>query len=110
MADWYNEISLEDLKSGIADKSIILVDVREADEYAQGHIDGALFVPLSAFDPTKIPTPAEGQKVVIYCRSGKRSVNAMEQARLFGRRDVSTHFGGGIIGWQKAGEPVVTGM
>ncbi|WP_159730989.1 rhodanese-like domain-containing protein [Methylosinus sp. Ce-a6] len=110
MAEWYNEISLEDLKSGIADKSIILVDVREADEYAQGHIDGALFVPLSSFDPTKIPTPAAGQKVVVYCRSGKRSVNAMEQARLVGRRDVNTHFGGGIIGWQKAGEPVATGM
>jgi rhodanese-related sulfurtransferase len=110
MAEWYDDISLEDMKAGIADKSIILVDVREADEYAQGHIDGALLVPLSSFDPSKIPTPAAGQKVVVYCRSGKRSVNAMEQARLLGRRDVSTHFGGGIIGWQKAGEPVVTGM
>jgi rhodanese-related sulfurtransferase len=109
MAD-FNDISLEDLKSGLADGSIILVDVREADEYAAGHIEGALFVPLSKFDPTLIPKPAENQKVVVYCRSGKRSVNAMEQARLFGRREIDTHFGGGILGWQKAGETVVPGM
>jgi rhodanese-related sulfurtransferase len=110
MADPFNDISLDDLKSGLADGSIILIDVREADEYASGHIEGALFNPLSRFDPTQIPRPAENQKVVVYCRSGKRSVSAMEQARLFGRRDVSTHFGGGILGWQKAGEPVVPGM
>jgi rhodanese-related sulfurtransferase len=109
MAD-FNDISLEDLKSGLADGSIILVDVREADEYAAGHIEGALFVPLSKFDPTQIPKPAENQKVVVYCRSGKRSVNAMEQARLVGRREIDTHFGGGILGWQKAGEKVVPGL
>lgn len=109
MAEWYADIALEDLKSGIADGSIILIDVREADEFAQGHIEGALFNPLSRFDPAQIPVPGAGQKVVIYCRSGRRSVSAMEQARLFGRRDVSTHFGGGILGWQKAGEKVTTG-
>lgn len=109
MAD-FNDISLEDLKSGLADGSIILVDVREADEYASGHIEGALFVPLSKFDPTQIPRPEGNQKVVVYCRSGKRSVNAMEQARLFGRREIDTHFGGGILGWLKAGEKVVPGM
>lgn len=110
MADPFNDISLDALKSGLADGSIILVDVREADEYASGHIEGALFNPLSRFDPTQIPKPGENQTVVVYCRSGKRSVSAMEQARLLGRRDVSTHFGGGILGWQKAGEPVVPGM
>lgn len=110
MADPFNDISLEDLKAGLAGGSVILIDVREADEYASGHIEGALFNPLSKFDPTTIPRPAANQTVVVYCRSGKRSVNAMEQARLLGRRDVSTHFGGGILGWQKAGEPVVLGM
>ncbi|ATQ67558.1 MULTISPECIES: rhodanese-like domain-containing protein [Methylosinus] len=110
MADPFTDISLDDLKTGLADGSIILIDVREADEYASGHIEGALFNPLSRFDPTQIPRPAENQTIVVYCRSGKRSVNAMEQARLLGRRDVRTHFGGGILGWQKAGEPVVPGM
>ncbi len=109
-ASAFNDIGLEDLKDGLASGSILLVDVREADEYAAGHIAGALFNPLSRFDPSKLPTPAEGQKVVIYCRSGRRSVTAMEQARLAGRRDANTHFGGGILAWLNAGEPVAQGM
>lgn len=110
LPDYFNDISLEDLKKGLADRSILLVDVREAEEYAAGHIKGALFNPLSKFDPAKLPVAADGQKVVIYCRSGRRSVTAMEQARLTGRRDANTHFGGGILAWLNAGEPVDQGM
>lgn len=106
----YHDIGLEELKAGLATGSILLVDVREAEEYAAGHIAGALFNPLSTFDPAKLPVAGEGQKVVIYCRSGRRSVTAMEQARLSGRRDANTHFGGGILAWLAAGEPVVEGM
>ena len=106
----FHDIGLDALKAGLSDGSIVLVDVREADEYAAGHIEGALFNPLSRFDPSKLPAAAEGQKVVIYCRSGRRSVSAMEQARLAGRRDADTHFGGGILAWLNAGEPVVEGM
>jgi rhodanese-related sulfurtransferase len=105
----FNDIGLDALKAGLANGSILLVDVREADEFAAGHIAGALFNPLSRFDPSKLPVPAAGQRVVIYCRSGRRSVNAMEQARLAGRLDADTHFGGGILAWLGAGEPVETG-
>lgn len=108
-ASAFNDIGLDDLKAGLADGSILLVDVREADEFAAGHIAGALFNPLSRFDPSKLPVPAAGQKVVIYCRSGRRSVSAMEQARLAGRTEANTHFGGGILAWLDAGEPVVEG-
>jgi rhodanese-related sulfurtransferase len=106
----FNDISLTELQSGLADGSLVLVDVREADEYAAGHIDGAKFLPLSKFNPAELPPAQEGKKIVIYCRSGRRSVSAMEQARLGGRRDCDTHFGGGILGWIGAGCPVVTGM
>lgn len=106
----FNDISLDDLKKGLADGSILLIDVREAEEYAAGHIKGALFNPLSKFDPSKLPVAPQGGKVVIYCRSGRRSVTAMEQARLAGRRDVNTHFGAGILGWLNAQQPVETGM
>jgi rhodanese-related sulfurtransferase len=106
----FNDISLEDLKKGLDDGSILLVDVREAEEYAAGHIKGALFNPLSKFDPAKLPVAPAGKKVVVYCRSGRRSVSAMEQARLFGRRDVDTHFGGGILGWLGANLEVEKGL
>jgi rhodanese-related sulfurtransferase len=69
-----------------------------------------LFNPLSLFNPAQLPTPGAGQKVVIYCRSGRRSVSAMEKARQGGRPDADTHFGGGILGWTGAGEPVKEGM
>jgi len=106
----FHEISLDDFKAGLAEGSIVAVDVREAEEYSAGHIKGALFNPLSKFEPANIPAPAEGRKIVIYCRSGRRSVSAMEQARLAGRRDVDTHYAGGILGWLNAQEPVETGM
>lgn len=106
----FNDVSLEELKSGIADGSVVLVDVREAEEYAAGHMEGALFNPLSRFDPAKLPQPEPGRKIVIYCRSGRRSVTAMEQARLAGRSDANTHFGGGILAWLEAGEKVEQGM
>ena len=106
----YHDISLEDLKKGLDDGSILLVDVREAEEYAAGHIKGSLFNPLSKFDPAKLPVAPAGKKVVIYCRSVRRSVSAMEQARLAGRRDVDTHFGGGILGWLGANLEVEKGL
>lgn len=109
-AGQFNDISLDELKAGLATGRILLVDVREADEYAAGHIKGALFNPLSKFDPSMLPVAGAGQQVVIYCRSGRRSVSAMEQARLAGRRDANAHFGGGILAWLNAGEPVVEGM
>ncbi len=108
-ASAFNDIGIDELKAGLANGSILLVDVREAEEYEAGHIAGALFNPLSRFDPS-LPVAGAGQKVVIYCRSGRRSVSAMEQARLAGRRDADTHFGGGILAWLEAGEPVVQGM
>lgn len=103
----FNDVTLEELKNGLADGSIVAVDVREADEYAAGHIEGALFNPLSAFDPSRLPAPETGRRVVIYCRSGRRSITAMERARLFGRADVNTHFSGGILAWIGAGQEVV---
>ena len=60
--------------------------------------------PLLRFRPVpKLPAPEPGKKIVIYRRSGKRSVSAMEQARLGGCCDCDTHFGGGILGWLNAG-------
>jgi len=109
-ADAFNDISLAELKAGLANGSILLVDVREAEEFAAGHIRGALFNPLSAFDPAKLPVPGAGQRVIIHCRSGRRSVTAMEQARAAGRADVNTHFAGGMLAWLDAGEPVDLGM
>lgn len=101
------DVSLEELKNGLADDSIALVDVREANEWAVGRIPGATFNPLSAFKPDDLPSPKQGQRVVLHCRSGKRSITALGLAQAGGRDDVCAHFTGGMLEWQGAGEKVL---
>jgi rhodanese-related sulfurtransferase len=98
-------VTLDELKKGLADGSMILVDVREANEYEAGHIPGAIFQPLSTFDPAALPNEP-GKRVVLSCRSGRRTLLALEQAQNAGRSDITTHFGGGMLAWDAAGEPV----
>ncbi len=101
------DVPLADLKKGLADGSIALVDVREANEWAAGRIPGATFNPLSAFRPEALPAAKPGQRVVLHCRSGKRSITALGQAQAGGRPDVRAHFTGGMLEWQGAGESVL---
>lgn len=99
-------VSREDLKKGLADGSIVLVDVREPNEYADGHIPGAQLNALQSFDPAALPPKQAGQRIVLSCRSGKRSVMAMERAQAAGRTDITAHYAGGMLDWNAAGEPV----
>ena len=98
-------VTIDELRQGLADGSILLVDVREANEWDAGHIPGATFNPLSAFDLAALPR-ADGKRVVLQCRSGRRSVTALGLAQEAGREDVRAHFGGGMLEWLAAGEPV----
>lgn len=100
-----DNVTLDELKQGLADGSILLVDVREPNEWDAGHISGATLNPLSVFDPQALPK-ADGKRVVLQCRSGKRSVTALGLAQEAGRDDVRAHFGGGMLEWVAAGEPV----
>jgi rhodanese-related sulfurtransferase len=99
-------VNREDLKKGLADGTIVLVDVREPNEFADGHIPGAILNPLQSFDPDALPSKQEGKRIVLSCRSGKRSLVAMERARAAGRTDITAHYAGGMLDWNAAGEPV----
>jgi rhodanese-related sulfurtransferase len=96
------DLAREDIKKGLRDGSILLVDVREPHEYAAGHIPGAVSHPLSAFDPSSLP---EGRRIVFSCAAGVRSVRALEFAQAAGR-DIREHYKGGFKDWIAAGEPV----
>ncbi|MDR3522521.1 MAG: rhodanese-like domain-containing protein [Acetobacteraceae bacterium] len=91
----------EQLKSD----SIILIDVRETHEFNAGHIDGAILMPLSSFDPSAVPLE-DGKPVVIYCARGGRSANAVAMCQQFGV-PVEQHLAEGIMGWVAAGLPVM---
>jgi len=99
------DVGIDEVKKGLADGSIALVDVREANEWAEGHIPGAIFNPLSAFNPDALPRES-GKRVVVYCRSGRRTLQALALAQQAGRTDVRAHFGGSFLAWLAAGEKV----
>ncbi|MGO4705752.1 rhodanese-like domain-containing protein [Microvirga sp. 2MCAF38] len=96
------DLDREAVKQGLHDGSILVVDVREPDEYAAGHIPGAISNPLSAFDPSLLP---KDQRIVFSCAAGVRSLRALAFAQAFGL-DVREHYKGGFKDWIMSGEPV----
>ncbi|OYX13338.1 MAG: rhodanese [Rhizobiales bacterium 32-66-8] len=94
-------LSPAEVQNGLADGSILLVDVREANETAAERIPGAVFAPLTSFDPASLPDPA-GKRLVFSCRSGQRSQKAAALAQAAGL-PYEEHLQGGILGWKEAG-------
>lgn len=92
----------------MASGTIVLVDVREANEFAAGHIPGSVLLPLSAFDASDLPRP-DGRRIVLSCRSGRRSLTAAGMAHEQGI-SIDAHYAGGFVDWVAHGEPVETGL
>lgn len=93
----------EEVKAGLEDGSMLVVDVREPDEIAAESIPGAVPFALSQFDPSQLPDPA-GKRLVFSCRSGQRSQRAAALAQSVGL-PYEEHMQGGILGWKAAGYP-----
>ncbi len=87
-----------------AGEPIQLIDVRTQEEFAEGHLAGAINVPLDGFDPATLPDP-EGAQRVLYCRSDRRSGIAAEQLAAANGGTV-VHLEGGIVGWEAMDLPV----
>ncbi|HYY10199.1 MAG TPA: ThiF family adenylyltransferase, partial [Kineosporiaceae bacterium] len=83
---------------------LVLVDVREPHEVEIVAIPGAVAVPLGRIEADPGAVPADGRRVVLYCRSGARSARALALLRAAGRRDV-THLAGGVLAWVRDVEP-----
>jgi rhodanese-related sulfurtransferase len=94
-------LTAEEVKAGMDDGTILLVDVREPNEIAAQRIPGAINLPLSTFDPSKLPDP-EGKRLVFSCRTGRRSVTASQAAQNAGL-PYDAHMAGGILAWKEAG-------
>ena len=84
---------------------VVLVDVREPDEHAAEAIPGAVNLPLSAFDPARMPASG-GKKLVLHCRIGVRCGKAAECLLASGWSEPLIRMDGGILGWKAAGGPV----
>lgn len=92
----------------ITNPDVVLLDVRTADEYAEGHIEGTILIDQKQDDfmeKAKAALPID-KTIAIYCRSGRRSANAAGKLADVGYKCVNLK--GGIIAWKEAGMPVTT--
>ncbi len=95
----YRQITQEEAKSVMENESdYLLLDVRTLEEYAEGHIPGAICVPNETIGTDPIPElPDKNQKILIYCRSGNRSRQAAEKLLKQGYTEVFDF--GGVNTW-----------
>ena len=87
-----------------ADRSAQLVDVREPDEWEDGHIPGSIHIPLGELGRRSDELIRE-IPVVVLCRSGVRSLTGADELLARGFADVAS-LNGGILAWARAGHPI----
>lgn len=85
----------------LTSNNVYLIDVREQDEYDQGHIQNAHLKPLSSFNPSMLTE--QNQPYVFYCRSGTRSMHAAMIVKQLHPQWELYNLEGGILSWQKNG-------
>ena len=91
----YRQISMDEAVKMMRDeKDYIILDVRRPDEYAAGHIPGAINVPNEDIGTAEIAAlPDKSQRILVYCRSGRRSKEASAKLVKLGYTDI-VEFGG----------------
>ncbi len=102
------EISLQEAEVAIQ-QADVLIDVREADEYAAGHLPGAVLLPrgLLEFKLSGTPTLASRDlKVVLYCKTSGRAALAAQTMHSMGYLNVQS-IAGGFDAWVAAGKAVI---
>ena len=95
----YTSISMEEAKEAFAAPgNYIILDVRRADEYAEGHIPGAINVANEDIgDEMPSELPDLDQVIYVYCRSGRRSKEASSKLAALGYTNIYEF--GGILDW-----------
>lgn len=105
---FFDRFKTPDLQEGLdrcrAVAGAVLLDVREPDEYADGHIPGSRNLPLSSLDTAEILVPDRDTPLFVYCLSGARSAQAVLRLKAQGYRRVENI--GGIRGYRGEKESI----
>lgn len=101
-----NEISPAEAQQRMS-QGAVLVDVREPNEYAEVHAQGARLLPLSSFEQEYAALPQDAELIMI-CRSGARSEQAGQYLLERGYGNV-TNLTGGTLAWVQSGLPSAQG-
>ena len=95
----YTSITMEEAKEIFQEKGdYLIVDVRRADEFAEGHIPGAINIAnedIASTEPAELPD--KDQVIYVYCRSGNRSKQASAKLAAMGYTNIVEF--GGILDW-----------
>jgi len=85
-------------------QGLVVLDVREHDEWDAGHVAGSTHIPLMELDTRRAEIP-EGDQTLVVCRSGHRSAHAT--AWLCRQGVDAVNLDGGLVAWQRAGRTLV---
>jgi rhodanese-related sulfurtransferase len=102
------EVPIENAQA-LVQTADVVIDVREADEYATGHLAGAINIPRGLLEFKLSGTPAlepRDLNVVLYCKTSGRAALAAVAMQSMGYLHVVS-IAGGIEAWMQAGMPVV---
>ena len=99
--------SVEDVRSGVSEGKLTVLDIREPHEYSKEHIEGSVSVPLTSVRSGGIPS-LPGRPVVTVCPSGFRSTSAGSVLRLRGIQDIGVMIDG-LKSWKSQGYDLSSG-
>jgi rhodanese-related sulfurtransferase len=86
-------------------EAAVLVDVREVHEWEAGHVSGAIHLPLDLV-PTRLDELPRDRRIVVVCRSGRRSAGVTD---LLTRSAFdAVNLDGGLLAWVEEGLPIET--
>ena len=98
------EVSVQEARQR---EGAVLLDVREADEWSQGYVPGAVYVPRGYLElRIEEKVPDKDREVIAYCAGGTRSALAVKALQELGYRKASS-MAGGFSRWKEAGFPIV---
>jgi len=110
------QIEVHELKNRLSTNGLRTLDVRESDEWDEGHIEGAHFMPYTSMAP-QLDVPAQidklelatGESIAVVCGTGNRSSTAISLMLRRGYRDLY-NVTGGMTAWEAAGLPMLDGQ
>ncbi len=104
----YENTDPEGFAKLIEEPDVVVLDVRTAEEFDEGHIEGAVNIDYkqSGFVEKSTAMLPKEKTIAVYCRSGRRSAGAAELLAAEGYKMVNLY--GGILAWKGTDRPVTT--
>src|SRR6185503_1230331 len=101
------EVNVNDVQTRIQNNGVALLDVREKEEWDEGHLPGATFLPRGFLEVrVEKAVPERDKPLIVYCAGGTRSAYAAKTLQDLGYKDVVS-MAGGYGEWKNAGLPVI---